>query len=788
MPLFPPGTTTNSFSSALSSDNSGVSYVIAWISVENKQGEHKGVTVIWPTSLCLSVLPSSTSSHARPPLSHLPALPTQLQFSPRLALQPALIHAANPDQSCKEAPFTPTSRLFIRQRGCRWPTNDPLRTFRSLTLSQSRDINKVAFEVGSYVDAIAKERERERERIRRERENVTAASPKTPSALGVGRSVIAPDLTPGTMRNEGPESQYTAAATISSMPSQVVSSQISDNNFYPSPPQTNLLPSDSVGGMQTSPVVAVPPLPDVPNAVPPLLAPVSIDSIPPASATSFDPFGSLDTTWAQNSSNDFLDMDFEMGFHMNMDPMTGAGGSGSGHYDRSGMDYEDAFTDDDFSFFDRPSRTVPVDASTTLHNVRIGSEVTSTADSGPLAFPSPLFCEGLHPTGPGPPTFTSSQQPDLSPWASGDVFSPKFAENDGIHLDMLLPSPGQTPWPHSAPPSPSVQLSHDHARHESRRPSTSHGPSVFDPIPFAPSHRVSDGKYAVGKFALPSPPDEEDRTEAIPSSSPRTDGWQFRYNAVTDPRIGVVRKLIGVKRKSCDQGSREAKLSPSWDRERQDWGKCAENNLDNDKSEAESEDDVDENELPTASRPSTPLPMYLPLGPALLHTRFQHCQLLPLSTPLRPPGAAVAPTSIMSPPAQTSVPTPVSPAALIGAASEKSKSLEAAAYGVAREVVENAVWGRFWMANISRLGTLKQPAWQIWQDDVMVVKHLLENVPVLQNSLDIAALFQLGTSCMICPQLLCCNAACFRFFFLATRFRGGGNATAANRVADVFGG
>ena len=56
----------------------------------------------------------------------------------------------------------------------------------------------------------------------------------------------------------------------------------------------------------------------------------------------------------------------------------------------------------------------------------------------------------------------------------------------------------------------------------------------------------------MGKFALPSPPDEEDRTQPIPylSSPSQNNHWKYQYNAATGPRVGLVRKLlIGVKRK-----------------------------------------------------------------------------------------------------------------------------------------------------------------------------------------------------------------------------------------------
>jgi mediator of RNA polymerase II transcription subunit 13 len=157
--------------------------------------------------------------------------------------------------------------------------------------------------------------------------------------------------------------------------------------------------------------------------------------------------------------------------------------------------------------------------------------------------------------------------------------------------------------------------------------------------------------------------------------------------------VWVVHKLIGVKQKATSElGDREnVKMSPSWVREREDWERSAvdQGGEDRDgKSDEESEDgEMEDIDTPLVSRPSTPPPVYLSLGPILLHAQFQHLHLLPLSTPLRPPGAAVAPTNIITMAALTSIPMPVSPAATMGAASEKSKSLEAAAYTVAKEVV-----------------------------------------------------------------------------------------------------
>lgn len=286
-------------------------------------------------------------------------------------------------------------------------------------------------------------------------------------------------------------------------------------------------------------------------------------------------------------------------------------------------------------------------------------------------------------------------------------------------------------------------------------------------------------------FSLPSPPDDEDRTQPFDplgaSCFPKSlsngtgpvasNGWRFKYMAATDPRIGVMRKLIGVKRKmTFEQGGRATsravviggtpKMSPSWIREHEDWEKNGRTdvqnargigevqNKDNEdaKSDAESDDDMDDlredSESPNVSRPSTPPPLYLPLGPTLLHTQFQHSELLPISTPLRPPGAAVAPTNIITASLIASVPTPVSPAAALGATSEKSKSLEAAAFTVATEVIENPPWAEAWRA--STLTGSKRPT-EVRPTDVKTIAQLLGAIPGLEGPLDVGTLFGVGT-------------------------------------------
>ncbi|KAK1224128.1 hypothetical protein PQX77_012987 [Marasmius sp. AFHP31] len=266
--------------------------------------------------------------------------------------------------------------------------------------------------------------------------------------------------------------------------------------------------------------------------------------------------------------------------------------------------------------------------------------------------------------------------------------------------------------------------------------------SVFDPIPFAASHRVADGKYVYGKFMMPSPPldgDIEDgpgyfscTPKGKEESSTRTGltpylkGLRLQYNTKTDPRIGTVKqlKVIGVKRKrkTSDNEFVSRIVTPPWVKMWEaDWKETrplrkdagplspapsspASEDGSDDEQDSDDEDGLNRTGSSTPisdfCRPTTPLPHYVPMGPSLLSTQFHHAHLLPLSSPLRSRdgsedthmsgvgggglGAAAA-----------SVPTPVSP----GATSDQSKNLEAAAEMVAREVVENDVWGLAWRMN-----------------------------------------------------------------------------------------
>jgi mediator of RNA polymerase II transcription subunit 13, fungi type len=87
------------------------------------------------------------------------------------------------------------------------------------------------------------------------------------------------------------------------------------------------------------------------------------------------------------------------------------------------------------------------------------------------------------------------------------------------------------------------------------------------------------------------------------------------------------------------------------------------------------------------------------------------------------------------------VPTPVSPAALVGAASEKSKSLEAAAQILAKEVVESAMWNDAWRANAVDCWAEHRYSTEVWQADVRCVAKALATLPGLDGLLDLQSVF-----------------------------------------------
>ncbi|KAF8841314.1 hypothetical protein BDN67DRAFT_1002426 [Paxillus ammoniavirescens] len=722
-------------------------YIIAWLAVQNKQGEDKGMVIIWPSRLCLLFTASSQSAHARRSLPHLPDLPSQLQPSPPLI--PVAISSSE-DGNALSAPTTSvlTGRPISR-RLCASPTSESLRAFRCLALSKSSKVGSVASEISVYVESVAKEREKERERIRRERENAQlSASPRaittppTAALAPVTTSINTSVTTISTSTENVAIAPAPLAATSPAQPPAVAASVTNPpppSIFYPSPPSTN---GKAIAQSVDSTVTPTAPLPD-----PPPQASQS-EPTPMPLASAFDPFGSMDTSWTQ-PPNDFMNlgMGYDMGFDMNVDAITTSGGASNTDARHMNMDFEDrfTFTEDDFDFFDRPSAAARP-ARPVASSLEDSSGLTPAAGPAPMGFSPSMFGDGHFSGGtPGqqhPSPFTTD--------GGAGAFTPQFSELHHVHdlvsaaADILPPSPGATP--NSTPATPQVKLSPD------RKEGPSIPPNFFEPIPFAQSHRLSDSKYDMGKFALPSPPDEEDRTEPIPPPSPtHTNSWRSRYRAATDHRIGLVRKLIGVKRKSFDQGPRRHRSRPSWLQDEEEQEHPVMEDAEDVSDAASDDEDMDGDDAGVPSRATTPPPAYLPLGSTLLHMQFHHPYLLPLSRPLRPPGAAVAPMTIPLV-VPTSVPTPVSPAAALGAASEKSKSLEAAGSMIAREVVENSVFADAWHA--SKVHSLPHKHLDVWPADVSTLAQIIRSLPMLEGPVDLHALLHHGSGAPCEPALL----------------------------------
>jgi len=718
------------------SSSMSATFIIGWIKVENKQGEDKGTTFIWPTRLCLSYMPHSVS---RAQLDYIPVLPAPLQPSPQVP--PALPSVSALSQSFDlESTRSLTDTLHDLHRPSIFssPTAESLSSFKTLSVSKTKDLREVAVEVGGYIDAVARERERERERLKREREGASL-SPKMARSVPPS-TPLAPAATIGVAQSQpGPSVASTSQVPHHSAPP--APPPMSAQTFYPSPPQISTAVS-SFNDVNTSPVVETPsfPLEDTMVVEPPQTEQAAdTGTAPSLPANRYDPF---DNGWGQSSDN-YLGMDMgfnmdDMGMNFGMNSVNNAGASGMAYTEtRNDMDFDTAFTDDDFSFFDQPSKPssgLPFDP-----DARIPLPISHLGLLDDPAL-SPSLFEALHLQNGA----LSHNQQLFTPGAAVDT--PRTLDHpDTIPPELLPSSPGQTPDSHSGPVTPSVYLDFD----LSSKPVS----GIFDPIPFASYHREADGKYAIGKFALqlPSPPAEDDSSletvvrplPTTPISGPPLVGWRQRYDAVTDPRIGVVRKLIGVKRKTPVQGMRDPPRKAPWAHADEEWEQPSMDQGDDDevKSEVDSdeEDDLDDIETPLISRPTTPPPPYLPLGPTLLHTQFQHAQLLPLSVPLRPPGSSSTAMNISGPNPPPSVPTPVSPSATIGQASERSKSLEAAAVVIAREVVENPLWAHTWRS----LSITAKSMSAVWSTDIKAVAQLMEQAPLVGPKLDLCTLFGL---------------------------------------------
>ena len=671
----------------------GPSYVIAWVAVQNKRGEEKGIGVVWPLSLCLAFLPESLQ--ARQGLLSLPELPTSLR-----------LHSSVPPPSSTVANVPLIFPQDIKPALSTIPAAPPVglpplvathsaRSLLSLPSRIENTVDGVSREVSGFVDYVAKEREKERERIKRERDNHS-----TPILFSQPVATHTNDLE----RKQTPSPPPVAGLTIS------------DSQEVDEPPSAEV--SELFDGSDAN-------------------LEGSIQDTPAPHEKSPDATGShgiyqnFDSSWAQGADQfSTLEIDYEMNFGMEMNAMDrGAGVGGEAGITTNLDDICGVFTDDDFNFFDRP--TLEESYLEQAPSVNLFRDPLVLQRGAIASVPAPAsppngvttnreHIAGLqHPSSPSPSPWTSTPRVDpLAPIDStGFVSSPSISSQSTPSTPQAIP--------------------------DTRAPSSTHGSSIFDPIWFAPAHRTSDYKYASGKFSLP-----DQQAVRVSDASQYNTGWRFRYDDATDPRKSVVRRLTGHPSSLSTKEDNQSPTGGEWENlsegEGEDWSDVE--SIDG-RSVGVAEADISV----LLDRPCTPPPQSTPLGPSLLDCQFHHSHLIPLSRPLRSPSSAFTATNLQGIVPTISVPTPISPPAMLG---EKLKSWEAAAGLLIREVVENPSWAESWQINNHYAHRATSYAWNAYQGDVSQLATALGTLDDSHASLEIGTLFDLGRP-YYC-HMLCC--------------------------------
>lgn len=677
----------------------GLSFIIAWVAVQNNHGEEKGISVVWPLSLCLSFLPESPQ--ARRGLLPLPELPTSLR-----------IHSAIPPPSSTTANVPLVSPQDNKPTPSVIPTIPPValppraavysaRSLQPLPSRSENTVDGVSREVNGFVDYVAKERERERERIKRERDNHTNTLSSSQPSINY---------------TDGVERERTAPSPVA----DVTTGENQEANNLP-PVETY----DLFDGLNTE-------LEDKAQDTP-----ATHDQSPDVTSP-YEMYPGFNSSWAQTTDQfPTLEIDYEMGFGMGINTMDRGAGVG----DETGITTDldniyGVFTDDDFDFFDRPgvdgnyldqapSVSVFRDPMLPQHRTIPLVAVPTSPIHGAMIHHGHVP-NNEHPTSPSSPPWTST--PRVDPL---------------VLTDLVESASSPSVSSHSTPSTPQTIP-------DLRRPSTVHASSIFDPIWFAPTHRTSDHKYASGKFSLP-----DQRAVRITNTPQHSPGWRFQYDDATDPRISVVRRLTDPSFKETGNGVKGGNVLGDDRGNALSEGECE------DWSDVESVDDRSPECVEAADisvlldRPCTPPPPQLtPLGPSLLGCQFHHSHLLPLSCPLHSPSSALATTSLPGTVPTISVPTPVSPPAMLG---EKLRSWEAAAGLLVREVVENSLWAETWQVNNPN-GFRATYTSSTCQGDVSQLASALDTLDDSRTSLEIGTLFDLGTKLLrraLCPVYHC---------------------------------
>lgn len=711
-----------------SSAGADPTYVVVWVPVQGKSEDDKGLVLVWPAALCVGFLPGSPSKHAQSHLDNLPALPAHLQASPPpkephvplplLFKDPPAEQDIGlsllPRDSPMPVPPTPTTQPVLERLPhpglARSPTSHTLQAFRSLTLQQTPpNIGSVTSNVSDYVAAVARERERERERLKRERQtsggSLAPVGQELPATQLTSPRMVPPEDAPNMTTSPAPIAVDAIIPTI--YPTRRSGSLFSDEGSNP----------DVSMEVETEEVVKPEPLEPKAEPVEEQVPNVSPPQLP--DSTRVDAISGFDSGWSQHNG-DFLPTsnDYGMDFKFNLD-------GGLGSVDDLGMDETfGVFTEDDFDFFNAPTLAATSNIITTLVPSTEGTFLTSMppapiTDSLTLNTHIRTALEDGLPASRGPASAGSHP----SPWTAlnvGETSTPQaehgFSTSEidaamksrqsvsekrlsaGQVLDQLFPAP---------------EISSGNAASHLR---------AFDPLPFNIASTVTDGKYVIGKFALPSPPSEDDdsdyvhnRTAQDSHKAPAPLTWKSSYSVATDPRIGMARRLSGIKRKLASQGGRMPNVSPGRFQDPDDWIQdeipLADDNSDSDNEECW----IAEDPLSPDPRPATPPPNNIPLGPTLLATHFHHPFLQQYAISLNAQGVTSHNTTTT--PAALSAPTPISPAAILGTSSEKTKSLEAAGQILLREAVENPVWADAWKASGAARVPRQRPR-DVWPLDV----------------------------------------------------------------------
>ncbi|KAH8106342.1 mediator complex subunit 13 C-terminal-domain-containing protein, partial [Cristinia sonorae] len=723
------------WSSRDSPSNNDPIYIIVWVAIPSKSDEEKGMVLVWPASLCVGFIAGSSCKHAQSHLENIPALPAHLQASPplpetyvplalsssvdpppeqdlglSLSLRPSpaptFSHPPSPSHRSKFLVSQPLPHPGLR----RSPTPHALHAFRSLTLQYApHDVEMVSGEVSGFVGTVARERERERERIRKERQSsssmtvtINQETPTAPALSSPGVAEVSDII------RTAPASPEASVAIPSSevQTKRRSGSLFSDDASNPDTP----MQEESIELPHEPPEMYSAFVKEEPT-------PISLPKAPPSTEiTNLDGFSAFDTGWPGST-------DYGMEFQLNLDDALGT-------TDDLGMDDNfGVFTEDDFDFFNGPTLAA---ADTTITPVpsfaedRLPTSVFSPSVSGgpPLNILTRTPVEDGLPTGLGPPSAHSQS----SPWAAfhpnSDSLTPQTELVDA-DIDVPLKAlsdrrPSTVPIVDHILPLPGLNPRYQ---------------SAFEAIPFGLTHRLSDGKYLLGKFALPSPPPEDEVEPFVPSHAIlKSPTWKSSYSVATDPRIRMTRKLVGSKRKLATQGGRAPNLSPGRFQDRNEWIQN-ELPLADDTSESENEEcwTVDDRVSPDP-KPATPPPSYLPLGPTLLQTHFHYPFLQSFSAIASTQGPLMHNSTTT--PAAISAPTPISPAAILGSSSEKTKSLEAAGQILLREAVENPVWAEAWRASTGARSS-KLRVRDIWPVDIKRVAALLDTVPLASSSVSL---------------------------------------------------